>query len=291
MPMRRLVTRLEFGECMNKVGLCRLKSKPIGVAVSGGADSIALALLTHEWMEDKTKLLTISVDHRLRKEGALEVQQVKEIMKYHGIHHISGMCSAPSEPLRPSQVQSYARTERYKVLQQLCQEHQVRHLLIGHHLDDQLETVLFRFARASGIVGLKGMSPTRVLSSTLTIHRPLLSIRKQKLKDTCQHRFNQAWIEDPSNKNQTFDRVRIRQALQLLEDRHGPEIIHQLDRFQQHMEEASAELLEREKEILKVYSVRDGKVIRLSLQVLDRCFDELLAGGKSKGLNFHLLTC
>ena len=114
------------------------------------------------------------------------------------------------------------RELRYDALLSACHECGASHLLLGHHLQDQQETFLYRFTRASGIVGLAAMAPSQLLSSSshpsLHLCRPLLSISKPRLLSTCHGRFSLLHcIDDPSNANLAFDRVRIRQSLCAIE--------------------------------------------------------------------------
>lgn len=187
----------------------------LGLAVSGGADSMALALLTRDWAKAKKVALTaFIVDHGLRPESAQEAKQVAAWLKAAGM---------PAKILRwqgdkpGSNRQAAARDARYDLLAQACAKAGIHHLLVAQHRDDQAETVLLRALRGSGVDGLAAMSPARALTDSVTLLRPLLDVPKTRLVATLK-KHKQPWIEDPSNANPAFQRVRVRQALDLLSD-------------------------------------------------------------------------
>ena len=124
------------------------ESQPhLAVAVSGGSDSLSLVLLASHWAACRGgKVTALSVDHGLRAESRLEVEQVKKWMRIKGIdHHILSW-----EERKPvSGLQAAARNARYKLMTDWCREASVLHLLIGHTLDDQAETLLLRHEKAS----------------------------------------------------------------------------------------------------------------------------------------------
>src|SRR5690606_16901854 len=99
-------------------------------------------------------------------------------------------------------VMEYARELRYQLLTQFCQQHNIHHLAVAHHLDDQAETFLLRLARGSGVDGLAAMSPISSLHG-LTLLRPLLNTPKADLVSYLQAR-NIPWVEDPTNRNPAY---------------------------------------------------------------------------------------
>lgn len=205
------LTAADYGRLLRP--LLPKDARHLGLAVSGGADSLALALLTRDWAKTKKIALTaFIVDHGLRPDSAKEAKQVAAWLKAAGV---------PAKILRWQGVkpaanrQAAARAARYALLEQACAKRKIRHLLVAQHRDDQAETLLLRALRGSGVDGLAAMSPTRALNDDLTLLRPLLDIPKARLVATLQKR-KQAWIEDPSNANPAYLRVRLRQALDLL---------------------------------------------------------------------------
>jgi tRNA(Ile)-lysidine synthase len=187
-------------------------SPHLAVAVSGGADSMALALLTHAWAEARGGRVTaLTVDHRLRPQSAAEAAEVGRAMAARGIPHF---CLVRDGGPLSHDVQAAARRARYGLLEAWCAAEGVLHLLTAHHREDQAETLLLRLGRGSGLDGLAGMAaaverpPCRVL-------RPLLGVPRARLRATLSA-AGERWIEDPSNRNRAFARVRLRQAMPLL---------------------------------------------------------------------------
>lgn len=179
----------------------------MAVAVSGGADSLALVKLTHQWAQkqggDATALI---VDHKLRPESTKEASQVAQWLIDLGIsHHI--LTWEGDKPT--SRIQERARQMRYHLLETWCQEHHISLLLTAHHQDDQWETMMQRINRHSGPVGLQGILP-EVHRPFGRILRPLLTMTKAQLIDYL-HQEGQDYIQDPSNDNLNYERVRWRQ--------------------------------------------------------------------------------
>lgn len=178
-------------------------TRKIAVAVSGGCDSMALALLAYSWA--KTPIIAITVDHRLRKESKDEAEQVSRWMQKHGIeHHILKWDG--EKP--PSNIQANAREARYNLLTEFCNQNRIKTLLVAHNKEDQAETLLMRLMRGSGIEGMCGISEDTNINE-VRILRPLLDVNKNKLKSYLRKQ-QQGWIEDPSNRNEKFTRVQVR---------------------------------------------------------------------------------
>uniref|UniRef100_K3WQ30 tRNA(Ile)-lysidine synthetase n=1 Tax=Globisporangium ultimum (strain ATCC 200006 / CBS 805.95 / DAOM BR144) TaxID=431595 RepID=K3WQ30_GLOUD len=297
---------------------------PIAVAFSGGADSMALTLLLRQYLQQqriRTPLLAITVDHRLRVESTEEAEGIGRIVtdKW-GVEHVIAQCewaqeeeddgvnvslqSSPSSfmhrvPVKPrgSKLQEEARRYRYALLQQVCREKNVKYLFVAHNLGDQLETMLFRLGRASGINGLAGIAKVSTLGSDVAVGdennggdedqdsaesevklvRPLLSITKPQLKATCR-RFQQEWVEDPSNEKLLFDRIRIRKELERLEAERGPKVLELFSKFQQHAAKAKNEFARAERRILRKYVVKgetDHVILQMAFLDDDLMFEEL----------------
>lgn len=206
---------------------------PFAVAVSGGLDSLTLVLLLSEWLESilgpnhNRALLALTVDHALRPEAEAEATQVAKWMASRNIAHV--IHRFDWDKPKVSQLQLRARERRYAVFERVCAEHEVAYLFLGHHLDDDLETMVFRLFRGSGIDGLAGMSARRALASRITtqVLRPLLHFRKRTIELTLTERFQTCrWIEDPSNSSQVYDRNRVRKVRRLLvRVRDTPEVL------------------------------------------------------------------
>jgi len=185
------------------------KAPHIAVAVSGGADSMALALLADRWSRESGGQLTaLTVDHGLREGSGREAEQVGRWLEARGIKHRI-LTWAGEKP--GGGVQAAARKARYRLMAAACRGGGILHLLCAHHQEDQAETFLLRLARSSGIDGLAAMSPT-LETDGIRLLRPLLEMPKIRLREILTAQ-GQAWVEDPSNENTAFSRVRIRKAL------------------------------------------------------------------------------
>jgi tRNA(Ile)-lysidine synthase len=179
---------------------------PLGLAVSGGADSLALLLLAHAALPGR--IAAASVDHGLRPEAASEVALVAGIAGARGI---------PFTPLKvslaPGNVQARAREARYAVLARWAGEGGLGAIATGHHADDQAETLLMRLNRGSGLAGLAGVRPrSTIAASEVTLLRPLLGWRKAELAAIVAA-AGLTPAEDPANTNPDFERARLRLAL------------------------------------------------------------------------------
>ncbi len=178
---------------------------PLAVAVSGGADSMALLCLAARW--GKRPLTALTVDHGLRAESAEEARRVKGWAEAQGVPHVT-LAWRGEKP--KANLQAAARAARYGLLAQWCRDARVEGLLLAHTLDDQAETVLLRLARGSGVNGLAAMAPATRLRG-VTLLRPLLGISRARIVATLEA-LRQPWIEDPSNEDTRFARVRLRKA-------------------------------------------------------------------------------
>lgn len=207
------ISAAEFQRCLSPL-LDSDKPKTIAVAVSGGADSMALALLAAEWAKKKRiALLPLIVDHRLRPDSTKEARHVAGLLRAAGLAPKILSWTAETKP--SANRQALARDARYALLAEACAKAGIRHLLLAHHRDDQAETLLLRALRGSGVDGLAAMQPRSLRGDNLVLLRPLLDIPKARLVATLRKR-RQSWVEDPSNASLSFQRVRVRAALDLL---------------------------------------------------------------------------
>lgn len=199
----------EFAAAMVRLG--PFEAAPhIAVAVSGGRDSLALALLVDEWARAQSGSLTaLIVDHRLRSESQDEANHVAALLRRCSIN-TEILCWSDAKP--QTGISEAARVARYDLLQDRCRVLGVLHLLLGHQADDQAETVLLRLADASGPEGLAGMAGI-VERANLRLLRPLLGIGRDRLAATVLA-HGLTWVDDPSNQNEDYARVLARQSLQ-----------------------------------------------------------------------------
>ena len=170
-------------------------------AVSGGPDSLALLLLLHETMPNR--VVAATVDHALRPESADEAQYVQRFCKDMHVPHV---ILSPAEKISGN-IQSAARHARYALLAQAAEQHDCQYIATAHHADDQLETVLMRLARGSGVDGLSA-----IRSTNGKILRPLLGFTKDELISICATAGLNP-VVDPSNENTDFERVAMRNWL------------------------------------------------------------------------------
>ena len=181
----------------------------LAVAASGGADSMALALLARDWADDRDgNVLAMVVDHRLRPESAAEARLTLDRLRDYGIP--SRLLTLTS--LHPgTALAERARIARYKTLTQSCADAGIVHLLLGHQAGDQIETLAMRALRGTQTHGLAGMSALRETASVRML-RPLLGIDPACLRDFLTGQ-GAGWVDDPSNRNRSALRVRLRQGL------------------------------------------------------------------------------
>lgn len=183
----------------------------LAAGVSGGADSLALAILADGWVRARGgSLLALIVDHGLRPAAAGEAQITATRLAARGIAtRILTLHDLPHGPLAPgSGLAARARIARLGILTTACAGAGITDLLLGHHAADQAETVLIRALSASGPAGLAGMAGLRVLPN-LRLLRPLLQLPPAILRD-CLRAAGLGWVEDPSNTNPAALRARLR---------------------------------------------------------------------------------
>lgn len=184
---------------------------PVGLAVSGGGDSLCLAWLARHWRKN---LLAFVVDHGLRADSAQEawltLQRLAAINVPARLLTLTDLAKGPGLAER-------ARQARYAVLAQACRETGCLDLLLGHQADDQVETVLMRQDSGSGPDGLAGMGWVTALPD-MRLVRPLLGVSRQALRETLRQ-AGLMWVDDPSNQDIRATRVRARQSLQAQDTR------------------------------------------------------------------------
>jgi tRNA(Ile)-lysidine synthase len=181
----------------------------IGVAVSGGPDSLALLLLAAAARPGEIEAATI--DHGLRPEAPEEATAVAGICTRLGVPHST--LTARWDEIPETAIQERARHQRYRLLGYWAEERGLGALATGHHSDDQAETLLMRLARGSGARGLAGMRTRGVApGSHIRLLRPLLGWRRSELERICAD-AGLTPAADPSNHDGRFERVRVRKAL------------------------------------------------------------------------------
>ena len=181
----------------------------IGLAVSGGPDSLALLLLAAAARPKQIEVAT--VDHGFRPESRDEAATVATLCENLNVPHATLTVRWDRPP--ETAIQEQARKERYRLLRFWAEERGLDAIATGHHADDQAETVLMRLNRGAGVRGLSGMRPkSTVPGSAMPLIRPLLSWRRGELETLCEAAGLSA-ADDPSNQDERFERVRVRRAL------------------------------------------------------------------------------
>ena len=178
----------------------------LGLAVSGGADSLALLLLANAALPGRVE--AASADHGLRAESSQECELVASCCIELGVPH-----RTLEVEVGPGNLQDRARAARYEALGQWCEERDLMGLATAHQMDDQAETFMMRLNRGSGLAGLASIRAVgSVPGASIRLVRPLLRWRRSELAELVRDAGWEA-VRDPSNENIDFDRVRMRMAL------------------------------------------------------------------------------
>lgn len=184
-----------------------LGQRRLGLAVSGGADSMAMLALARAAFPGQVEAAT--VDHRLRPESAGEAAMVARWCAGAGVPHAT--LAVPAPPQRGDNLHDWARRQRYRLLEHWAIDAGLQLLATAHHADDQAETFLMRAARGSGVAGLAGIRAHRPAAGAgaLDLVRPLLGWRRAELRALAEL-ANVPFVDDPSNTDDRFDRTQVR---------------------------------------------------------------------------------
>lgn len=185
----------------------------LGVAVSGGGDSVALLCVLHRISNAlNVRLSAVTVDHRLRPEAASEAASVSALADRFGVSHDILVWDGWDGT---GNTQNEARQARYRLMSEWAHRRGITTIALGHTRDDQAETVIMRLARSSGVDGLSAMQACFEREGLLWL-RPFLDVSRAELRDFLRAEEVE-WIEDPSNQDRKYDRIRVRDALSHLE--------------------------------------------------------------------------
>jgi tRNA(Ile)-lysidine synthase len=208
--VREELQRCEAGDC-------------ILVAVSGGADSLALAYATLiESAPLAIRAVAVTIDHQLQEKSSEQAAKVEKQVKAMGYQDV---VVAKVKVSLESGLEAGARKARYEALQRIASEKNAVKVLLGHTRDDQAESVLLGLARGSGTRSLSGMA-----SENGIYLRPLLSLTRTQTEAACTE-FGIEYWNDPHNENLDFSRVRVRlEVLPVMEEQIGPGIAAALAR-------------------------------------------------------------
>jgi tRNA(Ile)-lysidine synthase len=241
---------------MSALGLARAQSVALGL--SGGGDSVALALLVAAWSTSPAALI---VDHGLRKTSRKEAEQTAAWARELGLG-VTVLRWCGKKP--GANVEDEARAARYRLMGAWCRAHGIRHLLVAHTRDDQAETFLLRLGRGSGIDGLAAMSADSPFPlpgyGELRVVRPLLGLGRAELRGYAKRR-GATWLEDPMNADVRFARTRVRRIIPLLEEAGVP--VARIVQAAEHAARARQALQLATEEFLAAHARFDGAEARI----------------------------
>ena len=184
----------------------------LGLAVSGGSDSLAMLYICSDWAQkNKVKLHCLTVDHKLRSESAKEAELVANHCSGLGINH--EIVEWKHEGNISGNLSDSARSARYKLIDKWRKE--LSFVLVGHTKNDQIETFFMNLKRGSGIEGLKGMPLSFKRPEGYFVLRPLIHSSRESLQQVLQEK-NINWVSDPSNYNEDFERISQRKTWEIL---------------------------------------------------------------------------
>lgn len=246
----------------------------IVLAVSGGADSVALLLALDELLKADRLYLSLVVahlDHGLRASSQEDAAWVEELARRTGYEFEHERCARLKAGGEPDNLEQAARRARYGFLARVCEAHNALALLTAHTMDDQAETVLLRLLRGSGAEGLGGMEPVRPLSesSDLLLVRPLLNwARRAETVQYCVSRGVE-FRRDEMNEDESFARVRVRKRLLPLMQGFNARVVEGIARTSQLLREDARALNELAATLLEraLEEPSDSKDLRGGLSV------------------------
>lgn len=191
-----------------------INKERIALAVSGGRDSMALMYLIHRWkvyLALNIEVEVLTVNHNLRKAADTECQFVYEVAKNYGFRH---KVLSWEHGLIETCIQEKARNARYQLMVDYVRQVNIDTILTAHTSDDNIETFIMRLAKGSGLDGLKSINKIRY-EDGVKIQRPLLSLSRSLITDVLKSSGN-LWIDDPTNNDESFERVKIRNNINSL---------------------------------------------------------------------------
>lgn len=220
-------TRTAVARDIDRDGLIS-KSESVIVAVSGGLDSVVLLDVLHRLADEDGRSWQLTVahlDHALREESAEDARFVEELAERLNLECVSERRDVRQVARRRKLgLEEAARQERLGFLQRVARDRAATAVAVGHHGDDQVETVLFRLFRGAHLRGLAGMAGWRPMGEGVRLVRPLLGLRRDQLREYAR-RGGLAWREDPTNAETEMSRNWIRhELLPMVRDRLNPRV-------------------------------------------------------------------
>lgn len=193
--------------------ISNINTDKILVSVSGGVDSMCLAIATHLWSIDKAcDIKYLIVNHNLRTNSHEEARNTSDILIKYGIKQDNiTIYDWIHDNIPQSAIEERARNKRHEIVKEVCNNYEIKDILLGHHLDDQIETLIMNISRGSGIFGASCMPYTKEIDG-IKYHRPMLDIRKSTIINFMKTNKIK-WFEDYTNHETDFTRNKIRKIL------------------------------------------------------------------------------
>ena len=230
---------MDTADIIGNARLCGVQGSVV-VGVSGGPDSMALLRGMASGQEELGIRITVAhFDHALRDASVEDARWIRALGEELGLPVVVERRDVRKHADQSGRgLEETARDLRYDFLKRVAAESSAEFVAVGHHADDQAETVLHHILRGTGLSGLAGMQITRPLDSKTTLVRPLLAYSRQQI-ETYLADIGQRYLTDASNEDSRFTRNRIRnELLPLLETQFNPRVSEALARLSQHAAEA-----------------------------------------------------
>ncbi len=271
-----------FKDNISKFALIEMNDS-ILVALSGGPDSVCLLMLLNNIKKQyRLKLFPIYINHMIRPEAAKkEIKFCRQLCKTLNLHLTIQVVNIPEiAKLEKISLEDAGRRFRYKIFSEILSEEKIDKIALGHHADDNAETVLFRIFRGTGIKGLRGIPAKRG-----KIIRPLISFRKSDIFDFLK-KNKLSFCKDQSNKSSEFTRNYIRnELLPEIRKRINPEVVSALINLSETAAEEDEYLASlTEKEIKRCLSITPGRKFEINLNK----FNSLPGWQKKRVIRFCL---
>lgn len=239
----------KFAEIFDKLGYSKKYPSKLAIAVSGGCDSLSLAIILNEFcLEKNIKLFAVTVDHKMRQGSSKEALALTKILQAKKIsHHI---LEINQQEIPKKNIEAELREVRYQMLHSFCVKNKIQFLFLGHQLDDVAENFLIRLFRGSGLDGLSSIAEILQLEKIQLI-RPFLDFTKDDLKSFLQSKKIK-WFEDETNQDEKFLRNKIRKFLSSFEDKNllQKRIKNTADEMSKMRDSFDEEMLDKAKAVL-----------------------------------------
>ena len=270
MPVRpRLTPAIALTRRATREALAELKPKKLLLAVSGGADSLAMsAAVAFEARKLGIEVAAAVIDHALQANSAEVAAQAAERLATLGIDQV--IVQRVVVKKSGDGMEAAARDARYQALEKIRSKQKADWIVLGHNLDDQAETVLLGLARGSGLRSIAGMS---AVDRERRLLRPLLDVSRETLRQACSDAGISFW-DDPHNQDSKFARVRVRKLAGELEKNLGPGFAQALARTAQSASEADEVITDLASKLVKKSLVKAGaRQVSYQVSALEKAKD------------------